>query len=436
MASRLPLRLIPVLLCFPLMFVVEFERVPTTWLYAVKVGPGLRVADVCVIGLAALQWAAARQRVAVLRLPRELAGPALLSLGAWSLALVYGAMTGGTQLFYDWRNVALGGVVAWIVAAGVRTRDDLFFMWKAFLSFCAAFSLYSLVRYASGAGVEVFGLGSIPLYDQQTLVVLSFAGILAFSLWLSNARLGRVSPLAYGLPCIVVVLLSMRRIPWAELAIGLGLTFLLQGNVRRRLQALAVMGLIATVAVVALGPSRLGPRLQSFNPFARGTPEASTNQDHVNDILDAWDIIKASPVLGIGLGKAYRTNRIAAWKTESTLVHNGPLHVWVYYGLLGLVAYVSWHVGFFAFLLRLRRRWHAVASETKPLIYALLGGVLAWSVAVFLGRLTFLSPIYLSLQQMIVIGMIWGVVFRRSINPATDEPRFRSRPVGAAIPQR
>ena len=432
MAPRLPLRLIPVLLCFPLLVIVEFRGDELTVLappplYALKVGP-LRLADLCILGLAALQWVIVRQRATILRLPRELAIPAFLAVSAWALAMAFGIMTGGSELFHAWRSVPLGAMIAWIVAAGVRTRDDLSFVWKAFLGFCALYSIGCLVRYAAGGGDVAHATGRIPLWDEKTLGVLSFASVLAFSLWLGNARLGRVSAVIYGLPCLFVVLLSMRRVPWVELILALGFILLLQGNLRRRAQAIAMVVLIAAVGVVAITPARLEARLRSLHPSARGAPESSTNQDHVNDIRDAWDIVKSSPVLGIGLGKTYRTNRIAAWKTESTLVHNGPMHVWVFYGVVGVIAYFSWHLGFFSYLARLRRRWRATASDSAPLIQALLGAVLAWSVAVFIGR-TFFPPLHLSLQPMVLVGLIWGVVFQRSIRPAVHEQR---QPVGAA----
>jgi hypothetical protein len=412
MASRLPLRLVPVLLCLPLLFIVEYDP-PTAPFYTLKLGPGLRLADGYILALAGLQCFIVRGRLTVLRLPRQLAIPAFFAMGAWLLSLGYGVLTGGAELFHDWRAIPLGGVVAWIVAAAVRTPDDLTFMWKAFLSFSAAYSLYLLGVYATGGGYDSLPTGRIPVFDGSTLAILEFGGILAFSTWLASAPLGRVSPVLYGLPCIFVVVLSMRRTPWLELAIGLILILCLQGNLRRRSQALALAGLIAAAVVAAVTPSRLEARLRSLDPSARGSPEASTNQDHVNDILDAWDIAKSSPVLGIGLGNSYRTNRIAEWKTESTLVHNGPMHVWVFYGLLGVIAYLTWHVAFFSYLAKLRRQSRRAASPESTAVDALLGAILAWSAALFLITLTFRPWIYSSLQMMVMVGAMWGTVFQR-----------------------
>src|SRR5439155_5279924 len=96
-------------------------------------------------------------------------------------------------------------------------------------------------------------------------------------------------------------------------------------------------------------------RAQSLNPLAdSSSPYATTNEDHVGDVLDAFDQVKSHPILGIGLGRAYKTYRISEWKTESVEVHNGLLHVWVFYGLLGLLAYLLFHSSLFRWLMQLQ----------------------------------------------------------------------------------
>jgi len=55
---------------------------------------------------------------------------------------------------------------------------------------------------------------------------------------------------------------------------------------------------------------------------------------------------------GIGLGTSYPTWRIKNWKTESVMVHNAPLHVWLKYGLAGLACYLWFHVALLGWLYR------------------------------------------------------------------------------------
>ena len=52
----------------------------------------------------------------------------------------------------------------------------------------------------------------------------------------------------------------------------------------------------------------------------------------------------ASPLMGIGVGTAYPTWRIRNWKSESVMVHNAPIHVWLKYGAAGLVCYLWFHL--------------------------------------------------------------------------------------------
>ena len=62
------------------------------------------------------------------------------------------------------------------------------------------------------------------------------------------------------------------------------------------------------------------------------------------------DQVHRHPVMGIGLGRSFQTQRIRDWKEESVMVHNAPLHVWLKYGLMGLVCYVWFHVALFRWL--------------------------------------------------------------------------------------
>jgi O-antigen ligase len=424
MKLRIPLRRIPALLCLPLLFVVEYEDAwagsarggPVWWvLYDLRLGPGVRVADMLILGLAVVQFLLrmAGSRRSNFTPPAQLAFPLFLVVSAWALSLTYGIMTGGEQLFYDWRNAALGLVIAWIVATSIENKQDVMFLLNALLASAAVFSLYTLSVFLAGGGTYTKATGRIPYWDSSVLSVLGFAGMLALSLWLGKGRVGRVHPLAYALPCVTLVVLSSRRNQWGELAIGLCLILLLQGNLRRKSQAALMTLAVIGVAAMILGPSRLGPRFESLNPFATGTPESNTNPGHIDDLLDAWDVVQTSPILGIGQGKPYRTNRIRLWKKESWMVHNAVLHVWVRYGLLGLIAYLCWHGAFFRYLVRLRRRWETIPSEHARAMAAFVGAALAWSFSVFLLGLFFEAWPYTNIQLAALIGVIWGITFHR-----------------------
>jgi hypothetical protein len=411
------LRLIPVLLCLPLLFTFEFNafdaQAPNI-LYRREVGGGFRLIDVLILSLAALQLVLARRTRVSLRFPTSLALPVSLAAVAWAISLAYGFLTGGTQLLYDWRSIVLGVAVSMITITGVRDRRDARLVLDALVVVSAGFSLYVLADFATGGGVRTGATGRIPLWDQHALAILSFSPVLAVARWLMRAP-HRAMALACSAPCSLVVLLASRRNNWGELLCALGLLLLVEGRVRQRLQAVGLVAVLLGVVAAALGPARLIARVESINPSASGTPETATNSGHVGDVLDAWDAVKASPILGLGQGKSYRTSRITDWKTESWMVHNAPLHVWIRYGLLGLLAYFWWHAAYFRYLTRLRVRWRLIHDSDGRSTSALLLATLAWSVGVFVIGLFFSEWSYTSLQRMVLIGTLWGLTLHPSV---------------------
>jgi O-antigen ligase len=143
-------------------------------------------------------------------------------------------------------------------------------------------------------------------------------------------------------------------------------------------------------------------RAESMNPLADRSTYAVTNADHVGDVLDALDVVKEHPVLGVGLGRPYRTNRIRDWKTESWEVHNGLVHVWVFYGLLGLIAYISFHVSLFRWLKRLQ------ATQPDPRVRAFCQAGLAYVIGQFGVSCAFSPWFYGSLQADVLIFFVLG----------------------------
>jgi len=434
------LRLIPVLLCLPVLFMFEFSAFTaqtTSRLYSTDVGGGFRLIDVLNMGLTALQLMITRRTRLSIRFPTSLAFPLALATGAWAISLAYGKLTGGTHLMFDWRSIVLGVAISLITAAGVRSRRDSAIVLDTVLILSAAFSVFVLAAFAAGGGVRTGPTGRIPLWDQHALTVLSFSPVLAVARWLTQAPRRRLALLC-SIPCFAVVVLSSRRNNWGELLCGLGLLLLLDGGVRRRFHALGLVAVLMAVVTVVLGPARLASRVESMDPNAYGTPESATNAGHVGDVLDAWDAVKTSPWLGIGQGKPYRTSRIVDWKTESWMVHNAPLHVWIRYGLLGLIAFFWWHAAYFRYLNRLRRRWRVFREDGARETSALLLATLCWSVGVFIVAMFFSEWSYTSLQRMTLIGTLWGLTLHRSVRRVPPVPGSigvsTSRPaVGAVV---
>lgn len=326
--------------------------------YRASVGP-LRVVDVLLLGIIAVHgfvWAISRTRR--LHFPHSLAAPGLGFLGAIAIGMIYGGLHGGTNLFFDWRALALGvgmyGVFAAWAQTPVQARTAIYL-------FAGYMALRIGLIYASflmGGGDVIVGV-RIPVFDGPTLSAIVFTAVLA--LLMSDHAGGAWRKLAWtslSAASYLLVLLCFRRTFWAELGVATALMLLLQKR-RRGLKLLLMLATVVTVAVIP-GPD-FYERMRSMD-FTTGESEFSQgNPDHVGEVLDAWEQVQRQPLLGIGLGRSYPTLRIQDWKEESVMVHNAPLHVWLKYGLMGLGCYVWFHFRLFRWL----RRRYAMAAHSE-----------------------------------------------------------------------
>jgi hypothetical protein len=382
-------------------------------LYRETIGP-LRMVDVVLLGIVAVHgvvWATSRR----LRLyfPQTLTVPGLGFLIATGLAMGYGWMHGGTNLFFDWRALALGIGLYGVFAMWVQTPREAQWAMHLFAAYMALRIGLTYASFLSGGGDVIVGV-RIPIFDGPTLSALVFTAVLA--LWMSDCATGTVRKLLWmGLSAAayVLVLLCFRRTFWAELGIATALLLILVKHHRKRKLLLAG----ATVVAVAtmLGPA-FYERMRSMD-FTTGESEFSQdNPDHVGEVLDAWQQVQRQPLLGIGLGRSYPTLRIQEWKEESVMVHNAPLHVWLKYGLMGLGCYVWFHFALFHWL---RRRHRELGSEGQ----VLTGVALLFLVAQFAVSLGFTPWPYSSVQTTTLIAFLLAVAIT-----GTSQCRFQPYP--------
>lgn len=282
---------------------------------------------------------------------------------AWiavSLALALGLLRGVPELFADWRNLAVAAVVTVVASKWVATQN-----WRhlAVIDLAITLGILSvplMIAYATGSGSTVGGVRTT-VFDGTTLYLASFAAIAAIwhllvdSEWLGTLRVALLSVAAIA--GSLVVLLSLRRSFWLVWAIGLATVLISYFRTRQvsriRLYLAFFPAILVMVGAFAwLGTETVIDRLESFSPESTGRFSA-TNEDHVNDLIDAWRIIERDPILGFGIGQTYETELISDWKLESFEVHNAVLHVWLKFGLIGAVAYVGFHFAWARYALRM-----------------------------------------------------------------------------------
>jgi hypothetical protein len=405
-SRRLPvLRWLFLTLIFSLLWFREYSSAdgPRSFLYLEAWG-GFRWIDFMVLGLIYphLLWILATRK-SFPKIPRILKKPALLFLAALGVSLLWGFYQGGSHVYFDWRNIFLGVGLALMFSWWIRTPAALHEAAYIFAAMMGLLVFYALEGYLTGTrGVlnVIPGLAT-PLYDGPTLSAVVLLALLAFRFAPHEPSFfQRTWWTIVGCSAFLLVLLSFRRTIWAELAIGALILAALQ-----RKRRLAAFGLIVVVGafIVGLGGERVYRRAESMNPFAAGQSEyTNTNEDHINDVLDALDQVKQHPLLGIGLGRTYRTPRISDWKAESWGVHNGLLHVWLLYGLLGLVAYLWFHASLFRWLKRLQ----AARSAPRARAFAQVG--LAYLVGPFLVSFAFSPWPYGALNTDLLVFFIIG----------------------------
>lgn len=317
---------------------------------------------------------------------------------ATCLSLVYGHLRGGTQLFYEWRNLLLGAAVWYLTLKAVRRVGAERAAWWLFLILGGRAALL-LVLWLGGA--RRVGPFAGPVWDGPT--ISSAVGALALgSIFLMRSK--GFWTLACWLLVIAsgaVVLFSFRRTYWGELAVTVGVLLVFGGG--RRVRVAALMALVAALALVSVPGDLFYFRIRSLNPIDSTSPLATTNRFHVDDVLDAWDIVRQHPVLGIGQGTPYQTTRLASQKSESWGVHNALLHVWLRFGLVGLIAYVWFHLSGF--------RW-ALGAGGGARVINIPVAVGAYWLGTFVPSLGFSPWPYGALQNSVLVGALLALVER------------------------
>jgi O-Antigen ligase len=372
-------------------------------LYRATIGP-LRLVDVLllvIIFLHAIAWAGSRRlRIEV---PKFLALPALGFLLTIVTAVLYGALHGGSNLFFDWRALALAIGIYTVFSIWLSDPQPADFAIHLFAAFMALRIAWILADFFTGGGDLLVGV-RIPVFDGPTLSAVVFTALLSACLADVAPRWPALFWTSLCAAAYLLVLLSFRRTFWAELGLGTLFLLLSQRERRGRKLLLAAASLLAVAAL--LGPA-FYQRVQSMD-FTRDETEFSQgNPDHVGEVLDAWEQVQRNPVMGIGLGRSFQTLRIQDWKEESVMVHNAPLHVWLKYGLLGLVCYAWFHFALFRWLWRQRQISRAAplrpAYQTRA---AWLGATLAYLAAQIVVSLGFTPWPYSSLQSTILIAFL------------------------------
>lgn len=375
-------------------------------LFLSKAG-GFRVVDLALLAYCAAILILVPTRAAPARLPSELLIPACLGLGAVLLAVINGATLGGRELFYDWRALLCGVLITFVTVRLVRDERGIRSAAHILMLMGSTASVLMLVGFFIGAsGTSASQTGAVPVFDGPILVVSSLVAAVGLAFISSPGVAPRFLPFIAASSSLLVISLSFRRTAWLSIPLVFMVLLMTGRKDRTRVRLVGLALLLTLTVILALPSGQLIGRLQSFDITSTDPEFAATNRDHVNDLLDAWAQIRSDPILGKGLGTSYQTDLIRRWKAESWQVHNALLHTWLFYGILGLVAYLWW------WLALIRRMWQEARADRSPLLTVVNRGLLAWTATAFTISATFAPSYFSFLQIMVPMGIVWGLCLR------------------------
>lgn len=295
------------------------------------------------------------------------------------------------RAFGDWRSyyiLLVNPLVAYNLVGG-RLRRSVF--WVLFGSATLS-CIVSFIQYGGGMN---FGLFRID-YDYRpssTLFTLTFAGIMyqaiivSYAVALQERAVRRRAMLAVGLFMqLVSLLITLTRGAWLALIGGITSVPLLL----RRRKALLVLVLFAALAAL----------LSMLDPDVRHRTATLINErESMQDINVssrfvlwdiAWDVFKAHPVMGTGMGdysieaRKLVGNRRVRTVTDS---HNIYLQILATRGLVGFIPFVLFWIVMFMTLFRARNSLLA-SGEAQRFGAYFVTGVIGAAIAVLIGALT------------------------------------------------
>src|SRR5271165_1460825 len=390
---------------FSVIFLPEFlhegNGAPSSFVFA-KAAAGFRFIDLGILALVLVHLVAlACSRKRIVWFPRALTLPGFAFLLCIATGIGYGHLNGGTNFFFDWRALALGIGLYFVWIFWLQTPTDVQSAVRLFGTYMALRIALLYALYLTGRGETLLGV-PIPTFDGPALSAIVFTALLAVRYRESSGnRTQKLLWMVLAAAAYLVVLLCFRRTYWGELAIGTAILMLLQR--RHRVRNCALVGTMVCIAAITLGKP-FAARVQSLDFLQMDSEFGADNADHLHDLLDAWDQVRQSPLMGIGVGTAYPTWRIRNWKSESVMVHNAPIHVWLKYGAAGVVCYWWFHL----LLLRgLYRRSKCLAGNDA----AFLNVAFAYLTAQFVMTLGFAPWPYSELQLTTLSSYILAAVF-------------------------
>jgi O-antigen ligase len=258
-------------------------------------------------------------------------------------------------------------------------------------------------------------------FKDVTRVLVPGSSIMLFALntviavyILKGMQRGRLLVLLMGAVLALGIVLTFTRVFWVMILMAVLLLLILARRktvIYPRLIFLLTGGLLATMIV--LQAKILNPKIIEEAVINRSISILHAPRNFQHDTLFmrfleskyALEKISESPLLGIGLGKAYRPIIFGNVEYENTIggtfLHNGYLATQLKMGLPGTLVFL-WLIG--AFFLRARKKWKLIKT---PLYQAVVLGITVSIAGMMLHNLV-ASP-FLTVSWVAVLGVGLGI---------------------------
>ncbi len=286
-----------------------------------------------------------------LQFSRRAAGYTALITVPLVIGLIVGEYNGTTSTFGASRYFVMGAVFALGLWSTILTSEEGCFRFaQIFALVMGVYGFVQLAQYAGGSG-EIAFYGRTPLAAHATLEYM-VAGV-AVSLAMTRTQR---TPLLWWFTvasCTMVVVLGFRRYAWLELATVFGVYLVLSG--RKYLKGPVVMAVATAAAIVLLGSSlNFSGRIASLNPSASRDSSiyATTNQGHIDAVMDGLYEIKSHPITGLGTGVSF-VGHVTHQVIGQT--QNGPVETWIRYSIVGALVFFLVYYRLFRDLWRRKR---------------------------------------------------------------------------------
>jgi hypothetical protein len=235
-------------------------------------------------------------------------------------------------------------------ALSYNVAQRIILSWLAIATSYAAFRIFNFIL---GKGILVSNLGSIVMFEGDLLFHSLISVSFLFSLYIFRNSINPSKKIsALFLFALLIhfstIILSLRRTYYLGLLITLVIALIAspKKSLRIVIIMLTVFVLVISISIPFIPQDSifsidtLIKRATSiFTPNNDPHSNLTSDNGHIDDIYDAWNNVKQSPIFGNGILTAVKRTHVS-WQENSTFIHNAYLMIWNQLGLPGIVLFI------------------------------------------------------------------------------------------------